>query len=269
MTRLRIATWNVNSGALASNGLWRFAAADFGAHLIAGIADHRLELCLLQEFPLPSSAPNFFLDMLRDETALTHVASVDFADSHLVKDMRIGLVIACAHPIFSKQSAFLPTPDIMVENHHQPAQRLHKRPYLSVQTALDGITITVVNLHLPPFRRLRRDPGDAIFDPLRDALLTYFNGLCDPFIIAGDINTSSLDNVLPDFSQHLGCRDVITSSTRNDGSKTDSINLSFRLRSHAADAVRTLSDHHLCRSDISLSWHACEPSRSATRTYLT
>lgn len=251
MSVLKVASWNLNSGVLGNAGSRSFSKSKVSKCLQSSITQLGIDVIVMQEFPIPFSNPEEFISVIRRNTQLSHVHYVAYANSHLVDGLRLGLVIASSAPLYEIDSATLNAPDIIIESDNLEPQKLHPRALIHAKTKFHDLSVSIATLHLPPFRAIRRDPGEKIFDEMRTAVENYTANLSDSFIIAGDMNTSSLDHFITGFGKKYRCTDAISLPTRDDGVKTDCVYISTNLQATNAQVLRSVSDHFVCVCDVS------------------
>ena len=264
---MRCVTWNISGAVLTSNNAPEgLTTTDSLGYVGNCLAELNADIVCLQEVPFLPDEPEF-ASALAGRLGFSHFVSVPISPSHLHDNARLGLSVLSRYAIRSSETIQLPNPNVTVRLPDGRAERSHDKAMLIARLDAGDHECVVACVHLPPFRALRRHPGEPMFEPLRRALSAALMPLLsEPFLLLGDVNTDTIGHVLPELQRAPGVTELIRVPTRVDGSACDQIVCSAHWTPGFSLVIPTWSDHHLCVTDASRAVSAGSQAIPPTRT---
>ena len=248
---MRCLTWNISGAVLKENGAPETLNYEESvAYISQCIAATYADVVCLQEVPFVPGRSDF-AHAVAELTNLPYFESIAVSPSHLHQDAQLGLCILSRSPLIRTEKLELPNPNVIVHLEDGRREPSHDKIVLTASIELDGQAIEICCAHLPAFHTLKRHPGEPLFAPLRSRLRETINPrLRLPCLVLGDLNTDTIENLIPGLTRLTDARELISVPTRVDGAICDQIVLSRHWGRGVATIIPTWSDHHICVADI-------------------
>jgi endonuclease/exonuclease/phosphatase family metal-dependent hydrolase len=249
---MRCLTWNVSGAVLKENGAPETLTYTESVEYISKCIDamHADVVCL-QEVPFVPGED--FAQSVARLAKLPYYESVAVSPSHLHDNAHLGLCILSRSPLIRTEKIELPNPNVTVHLEGGRSERSHDKIVLSVSIEFEDRAVEICCAHLPAFRILKRHPGEPLFAPLRTRLKEKVSPrLNSPCLVVGDLNTESIENLIPGLSKFANTQELISVPTRVDGTICDQVVLSHHWGSGIVSIIPTWSDHHLCVAEMSM-----------------
>lgn len=246
MALLRVASWNVREGKPVDTGLSQPAALAGIAHLLD---DLRVDIVALQEVDFAGSGRSRILDVIRDETELTHGAWHILSDSSFDPGRRAGVALASRFPLKDSEQVTFTNPRLSTVVNGETI-RSHDKGLVAATAVLPDVDVSVVSLHCVPFKMFGHRAEAAIFRSLWQEISAVLAGFTTgPAIVCGDFNTHRRDLTSAPNGHPLAR--AITEPTQVDDA-VDDILFSGEFRLASARTTATFSDHRLCVAELAL-----------------
>lgn len=259
-SRVRCLTWNI-SGAVLDGGTGPAAdmagAADYVVRCVAGLHP---EIVALQEVPF-LEPENEFIDGIAQKAGFPYTHYFAVSPSHLHENARLGIAVLSRFPLSDARRVDLPNPNLIIHLPDGRRQKTHDKAMLIAKVAHPEGEFHFICAHLPPFAEFNRRPGEPMFRELRAVMRDAIRPLGpEPVLFAGDINSESLKQLVPELLEQDGFFELIYRVTKCDREICDQIACSPHWTNASALVVPSKSDHAICVADLSLGKPAEAPA---------
>jgi endonuclease/exonuclease/phosphatase family metal-dependent hydrolase len=174
--------------------------------------------------------------------------------SHLKSDQWLSLAILSRWPLANAGYILLPNPQLEAHSITGVPLFSHDKGFLKANLTVAEQEIAVLTGHALPFGLFGRDVMEDVFEPVRSAMeQTILASIDQPTIVMGDLNYSSIEQLLPNVF-NLGYTrtlvDVATEPSR--GQQLDHILLSPHWQVWHSAVIPGRADHYFCYADLAL-----------------
>ncbi len=241
MTRLRVATWNVHEGVPVDG-----AAPDDPSSFWAALVDAEVDVAALQEVRFPAPGELGDLALAAELAGMPHVASFPLSASSFREGELAGLALLSRYPLREPQPVKFSNLGLRHERDGTVVTSYDKG-LLSAVVDRNGASVRLVSLHVPPFHRFGRAPGE--FESVWTELAKSIGSLRDlPLLVVGDFNTGHRELLTEQVDGRL--HRAIGDQDTHRGQATDDILYTDAFDLVSSKVIGTRSDHALCLAEF-------------------
>lgn len=250
--RLTVATWNLHEAVPISDDADVVGPSVPRAveETIALLTDRRVDIAAFQEVGFDSGGTSELMEAVRRHTPLRYVAAHPLHESSFFPGRLSGVAVASRFPIREHVRHMLPNPELRTEMGGKEI-RTHDKGLVAAAVDLgDGVELSVVSLHSFPFYLFHRDPHEAEFKAVWDALADRLGRQrqSDLALVCGDFNTEDRGLVLD--AGALSLASSLDGQSSYGGKSVDDVLYGPGLVRRGVDVVVNYSDHSVCIVDF-------------------
>ncbi|MER5761946.1 endonuclease/exonuclease/phosphatase family protein [Streptomyces sp. NPDC002082] len=193
---LVVASWNLHEGVSARAGAGP-ADAEVLAEVTELLTDRRVDVVAFQEVGFDAEGSSELLSRVRETTALRHVVAFPLHASSFFPGRLGGVALAGRFPWRDARRVLLPNPGLSAVVGGNEIHS-HDKGLVHATCRWGGRDLGVTSLHSFPFYLFGRDPGEAEFKGIWDALAADVrrSARSGPALVCGDFNTGDRALVL-------------------------------------------------------------------------
>ena len=248
---LRIATWNIGGGFIASTAdVYDVPALDY---FVQQLDPLDCDLVCLQEVHEPSSpVESGQASYLAERLRFPYHTVKPISPSHLEPNQMLSLAILSRYAISSTRYTQLTNPHLEAIGPGGRLWHTFDKGFLCGFAALGDQQFHVICGHAVPFHIFKRDFMDPAFSNIRSEVEDVI--LCDasPGLVAADLNYADIRSLIPRVLRAGYESGLANEPTSRDHLKLDDILASRDWKFLGHKVVPTQADHHLCFADVRL-----------------
>ncbi len=241
--QIRVATWNVHGGQVASTAQVSFEQS------LAMLRQAEPDLVALQEIEVDENSlrPAGATVEIGHAIGAPHFLTYGVSPSHHTPGRLLAVGLASRWPCTLVRRVPLPNPHLTMVDGSASPMRTHDKGVLtaSVRTPRGPLLVCVV--HSYPFHRFGASADEERFGPIWDALASDIDNLGDePIVVAGDFNTEDRALLLRRVKTRTLHPAALEASlaSRPNGQCHDDILYGAPLELENISSFQTFSDHH-------------------------
>ncbi|MCZ0987285.1 endonuclease/exonuclease/phosphatase family protein [Streptomyces diastatochromogenes] len=241
---LTVASWNLHEGLPSAGGAGPCSPAAMD-EVVGLLTDRGVGIAAFQEVGFDDRGRSELLESVRRRTPLRYVASYPLHDSSFFPGRLSGVAVASRFEVRTPRQYMLPNPRLRTRLDGKEIQS-HDKGLVSVAVPLWGTTVNVTSLHAVPFYLFGRDPDEAEFKEIWDALAGELGRRATGrlSLVCGDFNTDNRGLVLSSDSLSLNSSFEGRPTYRN--KSIDDILHGPGFTFDGAELIDNFSDHRAC-----------------------
>ncbi len=205
--KIKTMTWNIGGAKMLEPGTDPNHMASYNVDALDYIAEiiklESPDIIALQEVHKSDACDQ--AKILAEKLGLEYYNQHSFSWSHKDEKSMLGNAIISKYPITHYEFNNFINPNIEITWEDGVARRVHDKGFLQCNIDIDCIEISVVTLHITPFRKIGIELDAPIaIDILNDISSKIIANTDEKMLIMGDfnINDSTVASYFPDFAKH-------------------------------------------------------------------
>jgi endonuclease/exonuclease/phosphatase family metal-dependent hydrolase len=255
MPQLRIITWNIGGGFIATDDPLRFDTEEL-SYFATTLRSLDGDVICLQECHTPVVSTQISqAQQLAQVLHIPHWCTVPYGpycQSPFDPTQNLALAILSRWAFLSTHYEMLPNPGLHVQRPSGEVWGTHDKGFLRARLAVGDGAIVVLTGHTTPFELYGRDAAELAFAPIHSAMETIIlSSARFPTIVTGDLNYDAVERLLPKVFQagYVRVLENVATEPRY-GRQRDHILLSPHCTALDSAVLPGQADHFLCYADV-------------------